>query len=169
MKPARFTHGVIILVFSGAWLTLLGREPDSRPPDDEAKIKQLAARWEDAWNRHDADALAALLDEDVDFITVRGPDGWIKGRKLLKEDHAEKHKTRFSESVWKTTEVHVRFLRPDIALARVLWETKGDRVPHRKHGELRKGIFTWVVEKRDGEWLIIASQNSESMPALPAQ
>ena len=169
MKPVRFTLVLLFLVLSGASLALLGPEPNSAPSDDEAKVKQLAARWEDAWNGHDADALAALLDEDADFITVRGPDGWIKGRKPFQEDHAEKHKSRFSESVWKTSEVHVKFLRPDIALARVLWETKGDKVPHRKHGELRKGIFTWVVEKRDGNWLIIASQNSESMPALPAQ
>ena len=136
---------------------------------DEAAIRQLGKRWEEAWNKHDADAMASLLGDDVDFITVRGPEGWLRGRTQFVEDHAWKHKTRFNESVWTTKDVHVRFLRPDLALARVLWETKGDKVPHRKHGEPREGIFGWVVEKRDGKWVVIASQNTENMPVLPGQ
>ena len=136
---------------------------------DEAAIRQLGKRWEEAWNKHDAEAMASLLGDDVDFITVRGPEGWLIGKKQFAEDHAWKHRTRFAESVWATKEVHVRFLRPDLALARVLWETRGDKVPHRKHGEPREGIFGWVVEKRDGKWVVIASQNTESMPVLPGQ
>jgi hypothetical protein len=54
-------------------------------------------------------------------------------------------------------------------VARVFWSTTGDRVRHIKHGSPREGIFTWVVEKRDGRWLIVASQNTEAMPVLPGQ
>jgi len=45
----------------------------------------------------------------------------------------------------------------------------GGKMRHRKHGELREGIFTWVVEKKNGNWLIIASQNTENMPILSGQ
>ena len=136
---------------------------------DEAAIKQLGKDWQDAWNKHNADALTSLLADDVDFVTVLGPQGWLRGLGQFKEAHARMHTTLFTESVWTTKETHVKFLRPDLAVARVLWETKGDKVRHRKHGELREGIFTWVVERRDGKWLIIASQNTESMPPLPGQ
>lgn len=167
MAPARLTPVLMILAL--ALLGLAAGGPTADRAADEVAIKQLGRRWQDAWNAHDADAMAALLAEDVEFITVGGPRGWLKGRQHFREDHAAKHRTRFDRSVWATKEVHVRFLRPDLALARVLWETTGDKVPHRRHGDRREGVFTWVVEKRDGEWLVVASQNTEAMPALPGQ
>lgn len=136
---------------------------------DEAAIKQLASDWQEAWNKRDADALTALLAEDVDFITVLGPNGWLKGQERFKEVHALMFTTLFTESAWTTKEVHVKFIRPDLAFARVLWATTGDKVRHITHGEPRQGIFTWVTEKRDGQWRIIASQNTEVMPILPGQ
>jgi uncharacterized protein (TIGR02246 family) len=136
---------------------------------DEAAIKQLAFDWQEAWNERDADALTALLAEDVDFITVLGPNGWLQGQERFKEVHARMFTTLFTESEWTTKDVHVKFIRPDVAFARVLWVTTGDKVRHIKHGEPRQGIFTWVTEKRDGRWRIIASQNTEVMSVLPGQ
>ena len=78
-------------------------------------------------------------------------------------------KTFFTDSRWTTNEVHVKFFRPDLPFACVLCATTGDKVRHVKHGELREGVFTWVVEKRDGKGHIIASQYTESMPVLPGQ
>lgn len=40
--------------------------------DDEQAIKQIEARWQDAWNRHDMDALASLFTDDAAFIQVNG-------------------------------------------------------------------------------------------------
>jgi uncharacterized protein (TIGR02246 family) len=137
--------------------------------NDEAAIKQLGVGWETAWNRRDAKALAALLAEDVDFVTVLGPNGWLKGRPRFEQVHASMFHTYFDESVWKTKEVYVKFIRPDLAIARVLWSTTGDKVRHIKHGAPREGIFSWVVEKRAGQWVILASQNTEAMPVLPGQ
>jgi hypothetical protein len=77
--------------------------------------------------------------------------------------------TLFTDSTWKTEEVHVKWIQPDLAFARVLWSTTGDKVRHLKHGTPRTGIFTWVVQKKNGAWLVIASQNTESMPILPGQ
>ena len=129
---------------------------------DPKVIEAIAARWQDAWNRHDMDALASLHAEDIDFVTVSGPRGWLKGRQQFKDAHAEVHKSMFKESILAIKETHVKFIRPDVVIAHVLWQTKGDRVPDRKPGEQRDGIFTWVVEKRGGNWLIIASQNTEN-------
>jgi uncharacterized protein (TIGR02246 family) len=157
----------VIAVGAGTALTHADDKEDRAK--DEAAIKQLGKDWQDAWNKRDADALTGLLAKDVDFVTVLGPKGWMKGQEQFKEAHARMFKTLFTESEWTTKEVHVKFFRPDLAFARVLWTTKGDKVRHVKHGEPREGIFTWVVEKRDGRWRIIASQNTESMPALPGQ
>jgi len=117
---------------------------------DPKVIEAIAARWQDAWNRHDMDALASLHAEDIDFVTVSGPRGWLKGRQQFKDAHAEVHKSMFKESILTIKETHVKFIRPDVVIAHVLWQTKGDRVPDRKPGEQRDGIFTWVMEKRGG-------------------
>ena len=140
-------------------------EKADRAKDEEA-IKQVAKAWQEGWNKHDAAALAVLLAEDVDFVTVVGPEGWFKGREKNQEYLAEIHKRYFRDSVWTTKETHVRFLRPDVAVAHVLWSTVGDNVPipGRRPDVPRPGIFTWVLEKRDGKWLVVASQNTESPP-----
>src|SRR4051812_48813648 len=136
---------------------------------DEAAIIQLGTSWQKAWNSRDAHALSSLLAEDADFVTVLGPNGWLKSRARFETVHAGMFPRLFSKSTWTTKEVQVRFLRPDIAIAHVLWTTTGDEVRHVKHGSPREGIFTWIVERRNAQWLIVASQNTEVMPILPGQ
>ncbi len=168
MKYSQFALVVIALVAMAAFASTRADERVDRTAD-EAAIKQIGKDWQDAWNKHDADGLTSLLADHVDFVTVLGPKGWMKGREQFRQAHAAMHKTLFTGSVWTTKEVYVKFLRPDLAIARVLWATTGDKVRHIKHGEPREGIFTWVVEKRGGKWMIVASQNTESMPPLPGQ
>jgi len=143
------------------------------PPEqasDEATIKELGVRWQEAWNRKDAAGLAALLSDDMDFVTVLGPrGGWLRDKPRFEDVHATMFTTLFTDSTWTTRDTHVRFLRDDIAIARVHWSTTGDKVRHVKHGAPREGMFMWVVEKRDGQWLVVASQNTESMPVLEGQ
>ena len=166
----KYSHLVFVGAISMAALDVPIRA-DEKPDQekDEALIRRMGKVWQDGWNNRDVDALAALLAEDVDFITVRGSEGWLQGRDEFRADHDGKLKTRFANSEWTTKSVHVKFIRPDLAFARVLWSTTGDKVRHVKHGEPRAGIFTWVVEKRDSAWRIIASQNTETMPVLPGQ
>lgn len=155
----------IAFSLAAVWVTAQTQENFS----DLKAIEALANEWQEAWNVHDAKALTSLLAKDVDFVTVLGPKGWMKGQEQFLEVHARIHQTLFTESVWTNKATHVKFIRPDIAIARVIWETTGDKVRHRKHGEIREGIFTWVVEKQNGKWLIIASQNTENMPVLAGQ
>jgi uncharacterized protein (TIGR02246 family) len=168
----KYSQQVLVVILLGVVAVALAPTRADEKEDrakDEAAIKQLGKHWQDAWNKKDADGLAALLSKDVDFISVLGPKGWGKGQEGFKVAHARMFKTLFTESEWTTKEVQVKFFRPDLAFARVLWASKGDKVRHVKHGEPREGIFTWVVEKNDGKWRIIASQNTESMPALAGQ
>jgi uncharacterized protein (TIGR02246 family) len=136
---------------------------------DAEAIEHLGVRWQDAWNARDADALTELLDEQVDFVTVLGPNGWLRGHSEFRDAHARMFATFFTDSTWTTESVHVKFIRRDLAIARVMWSTTGDKVRHVEHGTPRSGIFTWVVERQDARWVIIASQNTESMPVLAGQ
>jgi uncharacterized protein (TIGR02246 family) len=133
--------------------------------DDRRKVEAVAAAWQEAWNRHDIDMLASLVAEDVDFVTVVGPAGWQKGREVFKKGHAAMHETAFRESVWSVKETRVKFIRPEVAILHMIWETKGDRlpVPGKTQGALREGIFTWVLERRGDTWLVVAAQNTEAI------
>jgi uncharacterized protein (TIGR02246 family) len=169
MRASRLvTAGVTIVALAIGGAPVRAQQSADRTADETAII-QLGIDWQNAWNTRDADALTALVAEDVDFVTVLGPNGWLMGQTRFQEVHSRMFTTLFTESQWTTDGVHVKFIRPDLAIARVLWATTGDRVRHVKHGEPRQGIFTWVTEKIDGRWRIIASQNTESMPILPGQ
>ncbi len=140
---------------------------------DVAAIKNLAAVWQEAWNRRDAAKLASIMDERVTFVSVLGPDtpSYGRGNKAsFQASHDQLLKTMFANSVWNTKQVNiVRFVRPDIAIAQVVWETTGDKVRHVKHDSPRRGAFLWVLEKQADGWRVIASQNTEAMPPLPGQ
>ena len=155
-------RSVLTLVFILALAAQPARAQIKGSNADRQAVEAIAAGFQAAWNRHDMDGLASLVAEDVDYVTVVGAHEWEKGREEFKRRHAQVHQTMFKDSVLTIKETYVNFIRPDIAIAHVLWETKGDTVPDRKPGEPRAGIFTWVVEKRSGKWLIVASQNTET-------
>lgn len=155
----------ILLSLSGT----TARAQTTRNGSDRKAIEAMAAAWQSAWNRHDVDALVSLMSEDVDFITVLGAGGWLRGRKEFKDRHIQIHQTMFRESMWATKDTHIKFIRRNLAIVHVLWETKGDVIPGRSAGEPRGGIFTWVLEKLSGKWLIIASQNTENRQPTTSQ
>jgi uncharacterized protein (TIGR02246 family) len=160
---------VQILVVAVALAALPALAQATEDTADRKAIEAIAASFQDAWNRHDMEAAASLVAEDVDFVTVLGERGWLKGRREFRDVHVQIHQTMFKDSLLTNKGIHVKFIRPDIAIAHVIWETKGDVVPDRKPGEPREGIFTWVVEKRGGKWLIIASQNTENKAPIPSK
>ena len=49
--------------------------------EDERQIREITAKWEEAWNRHDMKAGAELFTEEADFVNVNG-NLW-KGRQAL--------------------------------------------------------------------------------------
>ncbi|MBY0519179.1 MAG: SgcJ/EcaC family oxidoreductase [Sphingomonas sp.] len=148
-------------------------QPSADHAAEEAEIRALAQTWQDSWNKRDAEGLASIMDPRLVFVSVQGPDtpGFGRGgREAFKAGHAAIMKTMFADSVWTNEDVKVvRWLRPDIAVVHVVWRTTGDRVRHVKFGAPRRGMFTWVLEKQAGNWRVVASQNTESMPPLPGQ
>jgi ketosteroid isomerase-like protein len=64
---------------------------------------------------------------------------------------------QFKESVWTSNDVKVAFLKPDIALAHVKWSLKGDKNPDGTPRPPRTGIFTQIIVKQDGRWVIADS------------
>ena len=124
----------------------------------DAAFLAVSAAWQDAWNRHDMDALAELVAEDVDFITVGGR--WIKGRNAFKKHHAELHAKGHSEALVETRATHVQRLGGDVVLLHVEHTLRGDRNPDgTARAPSRDMIMTWVLMQSGSRWRIRASHN----------
>jgi len=129
---------------------------------DDQLIREVVWRWDAAWNSHDMKAMATLLTEDADFINVAGLH-W-KGRSQIESEHAERHRTNLKESISATRHIGVQILAPTIALVHIDWSISGDKDFDGTPRSPREGIFTWVMEKIDGAWLIRAAQNTNTTP-----
>jgi uncharacterized protein (TIGR02246 family) len=116
---------------------------------DTAAITQTVAAFADTWNSHDAHGVAMRYVEDGDFSSIKGEDS--HGRKEL-EDHYKTIFGTFLKNARTTDTVRsVRFLAPDIASVDIDWLVNDPNAPG---GVLRKGLLTWIVTKRNGQWMI---------------
>jgi uncharacterized protein (TIGR02246 family) len=129
--------------------------------EDVSAIRGLEKAWCDAWNTHDMKALAHLLLPDADFVTVGGT--WLRGREEFREHHALYHATLFKHSIFTVTHTSVKLLKSDLALTHIKWKMKGDFDPDGTPRKPRTGIFTQVLQKSKGRWLILASQNTNDV------
>ena len=127
--------------------------------NDEMGVRKIVNGFEDAWNRHDMHALAALFSTDADFVNVVGMR-WV-GRDAIEQHHAASHATIFKASTLKIGDTTVRFLKPDIATARSNWTLSGMTSANGQVAPTRTGILTHVLEKIDGHWVIVLSQNTD--------
>jgi len=139
-------------------VTMSFAEARAMDEKDTTAIRRIATQWEEAWNRHDMSAMAALLTDDADFVNVGGMH-W-KGREQIEREHAKRHQMQLKESVWATRDVQVQFLKPDLALVHIEWAIHGDRDPDGTLRKPRLGVFTWVMLKDKDTWRIRAAHNT---------
>jgi uncharacterized protein (TIGR02246 family) len=126
---------------------------------DEQEIRNIQARWDDAWNRHDIKALSALVAEDVRFVNVAGVI--LNGRDEFEKLQTRTHAMQFKESVRAVTATDIKFLDADIAVAHVRWGMRGDKNADGTPRPPRNGVMMQVLVKRGGTWTVVAAQNTD--------
>jgi uncharacterized protein (TIGR02246 family) len=127
--------------------------------NDELGVNAVVRGFEDAWNRHDMDAFAMLFSTDADFVNVVGMR-WV-GRDAIKQHHAASHATIFRSSTLKIGDTTVHFLKADVATARSIWTLSGITSETGQIAPTRTGILTHVLERIDGHWVIVLTQNTD--------
>jgi len=152
------SHVLAVMMMFGASAIDAGRARD------ESEIREVQARQQDAWNRHDAKAYAALFADDGDVVNVAG--WWWKGRTEIERQLRAAYAVVFRESRLTITDVQIRFLARDVAIAHVRWSMEGARTPP-PIPEPREGIQIQVLQKRGAIWRIAAFQNTNSLPEVP--
>jgi uncharacterized protein (TIGR02246 family) len=138
--------------------------PASAQQQDDAAIRQVQVLQAAAWNRHDAQAYASLFTEDGDAVNLVGR--WWRGRPEIERRLREGFEVVFARSTLTITDVDVRFLGPNTAIAHVRWTMVGAKTPPNTP-EPREGIQLQILTKQVGGWLIASCQNTNSVSVLP--
>ena len=131
------------------------------PQSDEDQIRALENDFNVAWDRHDAEGMAASLADDAQFITVNG--AWTTSRVGFRDLMARLHGPSgpFRTSTRRTPEMSVTFLAPDIAILHARFWIAGEVLQDHLSQASRESVGTRVVRKRDGRWRIVATQNTD--------
>jgi uncharacterized protein (TIGR02246 family) len=141
--------------------------PNDRSQSPEDELRRLPQTFCEAWASHDGHALAAMMAEDVDFVTVGAT--WLHGRDDFETYHARLFSGRFKGSTNTPLETAVRFLRPDLAVVRWSWTIKGDHDPDGSPRPQRFGLMTMIAEWRKGGWLVVAAHNTNGIAGVPRE
>lgn len=127
-----------------------------------AAIHELQARQANAWNAHDAIAYAELFTEDGDVVNVLG--WWWRGRAEIERQLTAAFAYVFRDSTLTITEVDVRLLESNLAVAHVRWTMEGAKAPPGASQPPRQGIQLQLLQKAHEGWRIASFQNTNSIP-----
>jgi uncharacterized protein (TIGR02246 family) len=147
------------------WQTLPQPNVTSAHETEEAASRELQARQAHAWNAHDATAYDDLFTADGDVLNVLG--WWLRDRAEIERKLSEAFAYVFRESVLTVTEVDVRLLDANFAVAHVRWTLEGAQAPPGAPQPPRQGIQLQVLRKTQDGWRIATFQNTNIVPEAP--
>lgn len=117
----------------------------------------------EAWNRRDAGKVARLFEEDAEFINVTGL--WWHSRPQIEKAHAYGLRTIFKDSRLSLLRTKTKFLSETIAVVQAKMRLSGQTPVGRvaKPGD-RETIFTFVLHKKEEQWVCVSAQNTDIVP-----
>jgi len=134
---------------------------------DRETVGKLPQAFCDAWARHDGHALAKIMAEDVDFVTVATT--YLHGRADFETFHVRLLSGRFKDSTITVLNTTTRFLRPDMAVVHWSWKIEGDKNFDGTPRQPRYGMMTLVAQKENGGWLVVVGQNTNAILGVPPE
>ena len=129
---------------------------------DEHAIRTTAAEFVAAWNRNDVKALAACFTYDGDLMHPTGRVG--RGRAEVENLLAEARNGVPRGSRINMPQRHLRFLRPDVAIADYDCEISGVHGTDGKETIL-KGHISGVLSKEGDRWLVVSARPTLLSPS----
>jgi uncharacterized protein (TIGR02246 family) len=163
MRYARvfvFRQSLAVLTAAMALVGSMGaaQAPSPGTRNDEDDIKAVIAATTDAFTRHDAHAWVKFCMPDAHLVTVRGES--MRGVAEIEKGLTRIFQTRGRNVKLKTSNVAVRFIRPDVALAHVTNELSGLVSPEGQTLPAHQELSIRVFVKNHGTWLITAFHNT---------
>lgn len=117
----------------------------------------------EAWNNRDADAIAALFDEDAEFVNVTGL--WWHDREAIRKAHAYGLTRIFENSTLRIAATRVKWLSEDIAVVHARMRLTGQSpVAGVARPGPRMNVFSFVVHRTPEGWLCASAHNTDVVP-----
>lgn len=121
--------------------------------------ESVPRRFAQAWNRGDADGIAALFAPDADFVNVVGL--WWRDRESIRRAHEHGLRVIFPGSTMRVFGLRYRLLGGDTAVVHCRWSVEGQILPDGSPADRRRGVFAFVVSKETAGWTAVAAHNTE--------
>jgi uncharacterized protein (TIGR02246 family) len=121
-------------------------------------IQEAFQAYVDAFNKHDAKALADLWMPKGIYLD-RSTGERIEGHDALEKDFTSTFKEKPSSKLSGTLQT-VRFIRPDVVSA----EGEAVETPKEGESEANKTSFSTIFVRQDGRWLIDSIQETDKPP-----
>jgi uncharacterized protein (TIGR02246 family) len=168
-------HGADFVGFYGRW-AWQGFSPTPPPHDTNSadrsvdhvrglaeQPEQMPSLFVAAWNKRDPDALAALFEDDAEFVNVTGL--WWHDRASIRNAHAYGLERIFSQSLLAVDEVRVKLLSDAIAVVHARMSLSGQSpASGAEQPGTRTNIFSFVVRKVNDMWLCASAHNTDVIP-----
>ncbi len=121
---------------------------------DREAIRKLHADFAAAWERDDAEGMAACWAADGDLVN---PFGRVaKGRRAVEQLFAEERSGFVKSAQFASRVEAIRFLKPDVAIVDVFWLITGAHAADGTELEPLKGTYAAVTCKSKGRWGVSA-------------
>ncbi|HEX8093527.1 SgcJ/EcaC family oxidoreductase [Jatrophihabitans sp.] len=130
---------------------------DSRT-EDEAAVNAVLSEAYKAWEANDADAFVSNYTPDATAIL---PGSMRSDRDVIRQSMGAGFEGPLKGSSTVDDQLSIRFLGNDGAI--VISESGILFAGETEVPEQRKIYATWVLEKRDGQWMIAAYHNSPKL------
>ena len=150
---------VLVLVFTavGVFAQNIAKVSEKDEIAIRANVEQLVK----GWNMKSGAEFAKPFAEDSDYVVINGMH--VKGRAANAAGHQQIFDTIYKNTSLTLVVERIRFLRPDVAVAHVLAETK---TPQGDSARTNNARITMVMTKNNGKWEIAAFQNTQiQMPS----
>lgn len=132
--------------------------------------ERIATIWVDAWNRRHPDRLAALFDEDAEFVNVTGL--WWHDRDAIRKAHAYGLRTIFNQSRLTLLRSTVKWIvggpdagtddGPAVAVVHAKMQLTGQTpVDDVETPGVRRTLFSFVVHRTDAGWSCATAHNTD--------
>jgi len=136
--------------------------PTNYPPISSPE--EIPKRFGEAWNECDAQKLAALFDEDAEFVNVVGI--WWHSREDIYKAHEYGLRVIFKDSTLSQGKSTVKYLSDLIAVVHARFRLKGQTPLDGTAPEQRQTIFSFVVHRADSDntWSCASAHNTDIIP-----
>lgn len=125
---------------------------------DEQKIRAVMRDYGEAWNHHDIGAMQQLFTDDADWINIVGMH-W-RGKTAILKAYDVFWRTIFQKMEITVTDVTIRAIAPDVAVAVVALQASEFTTPDGKRQPATQDRLSVILAGREGEWKIVHAQNT---------